>query len=132
MPQSSPPIPLLIADDDTHIVYILKIKLEEAGYEVHVARNGEDALALALEVRPRLVVTDLNMPVMNGLELAIALRADPATAQTPVIMLTARGHAVSDEDRARTNIQKMESKPFSARHLITHIQTHLSEVATQG
>ncbi len=131
MPDPGTPIPVVIADDDTHIVYILKVKLEEAGYDVHPTNNGEDALELAQRVRPALVISDFNMPVMDGLQFAIALRDTPETADVPVIMLTARGHAVSDEELARTNIQHMESKPFSARHLIAKAQELLASATTR-
>ena len=118
---SNPPT-ILIAEDETHIVFILEAKLSAAGFDVVVARNGRDALAAAHEHRPALAITDLNMPLMDGLEFAIALRGDPATAGIPVIMLTGRGHTVSDDDRARTNIRVLESKPFSARHLLAVVQ----------
>lgn len=125
MPHPSPPPTILIADDEAHIVYILEAKLASAGYRVVVARNGQEALDLALEHRPMLAVTDLDMPVMNGLEFSIALRDHPDTAHTPVIMLTGRGHTVEDGDRAKTNIQHVESKPFSARHLLSLVQNVL-------
>ncbi|MEM7624244.1 MAG: response regulator [Planctomycetota bacterium] len=112
------PITILIADDEAHIVYILEGKLAEAGYRVVTARNGAEALKLALDHQPALAITDLNMPGTDGLEFAIGLRDHPATTDTPVIMLTGRGHTVPDEDRARTNIQHLESKPFSARRLL--------------
>ncbi|MEL7087901.1 MAG: response regulator, partial [Planctomycetota bacterium] len=66
------PPTILIADDEAHIVYILEGKLTKAGYEVLVARNGEQALALALEHRPALAITDLNMPGTDGLGFSIA------------------------------------------------------------
>lgn len=116
---------ILIADDETHIVYILEAKLASAGYRVVVARNGQEALDLAVEHHPILAITDLNMPVMDGLAFSIALRDHPDTAHTPVIMLTGRGHTLEDADRAKTNIQHIESKPFSARHLLSLVQNVL-------
>jgi len=113
---------ILIADDETHIVYILEGKLTQAGYRVVVARDGREALELALEHRPDLAITDLNMPIMDGLAFCRALREHPAVADLPVIMLTGRGHALCDKDRAETNIHHIESKPFSARHLLTLVQ----------
>ncbi|MEM9915017.1 MAG: response regulator [Planctomycetota bacterium] len=126
MTAESPAPTILIADDETHIVYVLEAKLIKEGFKVLVARNGQEALDLALEHRPTLAVTDLDMPVMTGLEFSIALRAHADTADTPVIMLTGRGHTVDDADRARTNIQHLESKPFSARHLLGLVQDVLT------
>lgn len=122
MPTESRPPTILIADDETHIVYVVETKLLKAGYDVVVARNGEEAFELALEHRPALAITDLNMPKMDGLQFSIALRAQAETAETPVIMLTGRGHTVPDEDRAQTNIRHLESKPFSTRHLLSLVQ----------
>jgi len=119
------PNTILIADDETHIVYILEAKLTKAGYHVVVARNGKDAFDLAAQHRPVLAITDLNMPVMDGLAFSIALRDHPDTANTPVIMLTGRGHTVEDADRAKTNIQHLESKPFSARHVLGLVESLL-------
>lgn len=118
---------ILIADDEAHIVYILEGRLTGAGYNVVIARNGNEALELALKHRPALVITDLNMPGTDGLQFSIALRENPATAQTPVIMLTGRGHSVPDEQRARTNICQLESKPFSARHLLSLVEQTLGQ-----
>ncbi|MEM9417887.1 MAG: response regulator [Planctomycetota bacterium] len=127
MPTPSSPATILIADDETHIVYVVEAKLVKAGYNVVVARNGEEALKLALEHRPALAITDLNMPKMDGLEFSTALRNASETAETPVIMLTGRGHTVPDEDRAQTNICHLESKPFSAKHLLSLVQNVLEQ-----
>lgn len=118
---------ILIADDETHIVYIVEAKLLKAGYDVVVARNGEEALKRALEHRPALAITDLNMPVMDGLQFSVALRAEAKTAEIPVIMLTGRGHTVPEQDLAQTNICHLESKPFSAKHLLSLVQDVLAQ-----
>ena len=117
----SEPTTILIADDEAHILYIVEAKLTDAGYRVVVAQDGAQALALALEHRPSLAITDLNMPGTDGLAFSKALREDPRTADTPVIMLTGRGHTVPSEDLARTNIRHLESKPFSARLLLRRV-----------
>ncbi len=126
MPETPDNPTILIADDETHIVYILQAKLEQAGYNVHVARNGQDAFKAAQTHRPTLCITDFNMPVMDGLQFAMSLEANPDTKGTPVIMLTGRGYAVPEEDKARTHIIHMESKPFSARHLLAKVQEILA------
>ena len=118
---------ILIADDETHIVYILEAKLSGAGYDVVIARDGAEALNMAIEHRPVLVITDLNMPGTDGLAFAQSLKQSPLTAETPVIMLTGRGHTLSDDELAKTNIRHLESKPFSARHLLTLVQNTLGK-----
>lgn len=125
MTTPTPPPTILIADDEAHIVYIVETKLIKAGYDVVVARNGQEALRLAQTHRPALAITDLNMPGMDGLELCLALRRHPETAHTPIIMLTGRGHTIPEADRAKTNIRHLESKPFSAKHLLSLVQNVL-------
>jgi CheY-like chemotaxis protein len=122
---SSPTI--LIADDEAHIVYILQGKLTKAGYQVLTARDGGEALELARQHRPTLVITDLNMPGVDGLALCKGLRQDPRTADTPVIMLTGRGHTLPPAEREQTNILHLEAKPFSARQLLTTVQGLLQQ-----
>ena len=124
------PPTILIADDESHIVHILENKLSKAGYRVVVARDGAEALALALRERPALCITDLNMPGTDGLAFSLGLAEHPQTADTPVVMLTGRGHTVPDDQRARTNIVHLESKPFSARQLLTLVQSLLEPAPT--
>ena len=112
------PITVLITDDEPHVTQVIGFKLEEAGYAVLEASFGEQALELARAHRPALIVTDFQMPTMSGLELAMKLREDPATADIPVVMITARGHKITAEERARTNIRAMMPKPFSPRDLL--------------
>jgi len=112
---------ILVADDEVPITCVMARKLERAGYTVLVAHDGEEALATARRERPDLVITDLQMPYLNGLDLSIALKQDPGTAQTPVIMLTARGYLLTEEQIRSTNIRHMQSKPFSAREILDRV-----------
>lgn len=109
---------VLIADDEPHIRAVVGTKLRGAGLVVFEARDGRESLELAKLRHPHLVVTDLQMPTLSGLEFAIELRAHPATSQIPVLMLTARGHIVPAHEIARTNIKELIAKPFSARSLL--------------
>ena len=109
---------LLIADDERHVTYALSHKLEKSGFTVIVARNGEEGMRLARERHPDLVVTDFQMPMVSGLEMAMILRATPSTADIPVIMITARGYRISDEELAETNIKHIFAKPFSPSELV--------------
>ena len=116
---------IVVADDESPIRLVVGEKLRAAGYTVVEARDGEEALDLVKQHRPIAVITDLQMPYMNGLELCMAMKADPATAEIPALLLTARGHVLSDEMLSKTNIKRVMSKPFGVRDLLTYVQTGL-------
>lgn len=112
------PIPVVLADDDAHITCVVAMRLEGAGFQVTVARDGEEAFEAARQVKPALVITDLQMPRMSGLELALKLREYPETCAIPVIMLTARGYLADESMLAKTSIRRVLAKPFSAREVL--------------
>jgi DNA-binding response OmpR family regulator len=109
---------VLIADDETHILNVLTIKLRNAGFRVLNAEDGEDALALARSEQPDLLITDYQMPLLSGVELCAKMRNHPATKDIPVILLTARGFAVSEQDMRAGNIRRVLAKPFSPREIL--------------
>ena len=113
---------VLVVDDEIHIVHVVAIKLRNNGYEVISADNGAEALELALKDRPDIVVTDYQMPVMTGLELVSNLRKHEETKDTPVIMLTARSFAISQEQQDELQISGCLSKPFSPKELLGNIE----------
>src|SRR5690349_8186527 len=81
---------ILIVDDEPDALEVLSFKLREAGYGVVVATNGAEALTTARSERPALIVLDLMLPEVDGLEVCKILRRDPVTASIPILMLTAR------------------------------------------
>jgi two-component system alkaline phosphatase synthesis response regulator PhoP len=109
---------VLLVDDEAHITCVVAEKLRGAGYAVTTARDGEEALELAARVNPVLVITDLQMPRMSGLELALKLATTEQNALTPVVMLTARGYILDKAVVAKTNIRAVIGKPFSAREVV--------------
>jgi len=113
---------VLVVDDEIHIVHVVAIKLRNNGYEVIPAENGADAFELACKEKPDIIVTDFQMPVMTGLELVEKLRRNEATKDIPVIMLTARGFAVEDEQKEDLQISRFLSKPFSPKELLRSIE----------
>jgi len=113
---------VLVVDDEIHIVHVVAIKLRNNGYEVIPAENGADAFELARKEKPDIIVTDFQMPVMTGLELVKKLRRNEATKDIPVIMLTARGFAVEDEQKEDLQISRFLSKPFSPKELLRSIE----------
>ena len=115
------PQKILVIDDEVHLVHIVAYALKKVGYELLTAHNGRDGYELACKHTPDLVITDFQMPGMNGFEMAVQLRDNSDTAQIPIIMITARGHKIPPNDLSRTNIQSMLPKPFSARDLVERV-----------
>jgi DNA-binding response OmpR family regulator len=109
---------VLLADDEAHITCVVAERLRASGFSVAVARDGEEALDLATRLKPSLVITDLQMPRMSGLDLAIRLAQMKENSMTPVLMLTARGYILDQATLAKTNIRAVMSKPFSVREVV--------------
>jgi two-component system alkaline phosphatase synthesis response regulator PhoP len=112
------PRSILVVDDEAHIVHVVCLKLRNAGFEVRTASDGEEALELAIQQPPDLIITDLQMPYLDGLQMCERLKKNPSTSEIPAIMLTARGHALAQSDLQKTNIRKVMSKPFSPREVL--------------
>ncbi len=119
---------VLVVDDEIHIVHVVSLKLRNRGFEVISADNGADAYERACEEIPDLIITDFQMPVMTGLEFLDKLRGNGATAAIPVIMLTARFHAISAEHCETLRIHTCLSKPFSPRELLSKVEDILFQV----
>jgi two-component system, OmpR family, alkaline phosphatase synthesis response regulator PhoP len=115
------PITVLIADDETHILNVLAMKFKHGGLNVVAAEDGAEALRLARETLPDLIVTDYQMPRMSGLELASRLNSDPATSHIPLILLTARGFSIAETQTQSPNIRCVMSKPFSPREILARV-----------
>lgn len=116
-----------MADDELHIVRIVSMKLTNAGCQVVTALDGQEALTLAQEQQPDLIITDYQMPIMSGMELARCLAKEPDTRDIPIIMLTARGFALSDDQLAGSGIKMVMTKPFSPKELLAAVNDLLSE-----
>jgi CheY-like chemotaxis protein len=120
---------ILVADDESHILNVVSLKLTNAGYSVSTAADGQEALEMATAQRPDLIITDYHMPQLSGLELCQRLRANPATAGIPTIMLTARGYSLEPSDTEQNGILRMISKPFSPRQLLSTVNEMLGVTA---
>jgi len=123
---------VLVADDEAHILHVVQIKLEHGGFEVVAATDGREALEQARTVEPDLLITDLQMPFLSGLEVAARLRQDAATQHIPVILLTAKGFEVDRAAIANTNVKMILTKPFSPRDLLSRVQEVLGAGAVLG
>jgi len=113
---------VLIADDEIHIIHVVAIKLRNNGYDVISASNGAEAYDVACAEHPDIVVTDYQMPLMTGVEMIEKLRANEATRDVPVILLTARSFAISQEQQESLGVSACLSKPFSPKELLKSIQ----------
>ncbi|MCZ6445305.1 MAG: response regulator [Phycisphaerales bacterium] len=120
---------ILVVDDEAHILHVLSVKLGNAGLEVSTAVDGEEAFEMACQDLPDLIITDFQMPYMTGLELCRALAGNAPTAHIPVLILTARGYALDEEDLKIGNIKGVLSKPFSPRSVLQLVEDLLATEA---
>jgi DNA-binding response OmpR family regulator len=123
--KDTPPETILVVDDEEDILLLCRVNLEFEGYNVVTASSGIEGLALARETHPSLVLLDVMMPTMDGWHVLEAMKADPATQATPVIMLTAR---VQGEDQMRGwsgGAADYIMKPFSPVALLETIRSVL-------
>jgi len=116
---------ILCADDDPDILALLALRLEGAGFRVAQAVDGERALALARELQPSVVVLDVMMPRLMGIEVVEAIRADPATHDLRVILVSARAQQSDVEVGLTAGADAYLAKPFQASELIELVQSLL-------
>lgn len=116
---------VLIVEDDPDIVELLQYTLEREGYPVMVAQNGEKGLAEARRRKPGLIVLDLMLPGLDGLEVCKALKAEEATKGIPIVMLTAKGEESDIVLGLEFGADDYVKKPFSPRELVARIRTVL-------
>lgn len=116
---------ILLVDDEPDALEIFGFKLREAGCEPLYAQDGARALALAREVHPDLIVLDLMLPELDGFEVCKLLRRDPATADIPIIMLTARAAEMDKVLGLELGADDYVTKPFSPRELVLRIRKQL-------
>jgi two-component system alkaline phosphatase synthesis response regulator PhoP len=110
---------VLLCDDEIHILRSAEITVQRAGYEVRTARDGQEAWEAIQHERPDVLVTDVQMPRMDGFELSRRIRENPATKDLPILMLTAKGFELAHQEIAsKWNITEVLAKPFSPRELV--------------
>jgi len=117
---------VLVVEDEPIILRLLQVNLRLQGYEVLAFANGEDALRRAEELPPDVVVLDIVLPGIDGFEVCRRLRELPATADVPVIMVTAQAQA---EDRARgyaLGVHEYVTKPFEPAELVALVRDALA------
>jgi two-component system alkaline phosphatase synthesis response regulator PhoP len=118
---------VLVVDDEIHIVHVVAVKLRNNDFEVISAGNGEEGFKLACEEKPDIIIADLKMPVMTGLEMVEKLRGCEQTKDIPVIVLTARGFDIEDGRKRDLRISEYLSKPFSPKRLLRDVEDILCQ-----
>jgi CheY-like chemotaxis protein len=118
---------ILIADDEVHIRRIIENEVTKRGYTAIVAVDGEDAVAKARQEMPDLIIMDLMMPRMDGIEAIRILKKDQNMENIPVIILTAVELGENEEDIMTTGAVDVVTKPFSPKGLIELIILRLKE-----
>ena len=121
---------LLLADDSVVIQKLVALSLTNESIEIISTDNGDDALSMARELRPDLVLADVVMPGLNGYEVCEAIKQDPALAGTPVLLLTGTFEAFDDARANAAGANGQITKPFEAQALVERVSEVISEAAT--
>ncbi len=116
------PKKILAVDDEKHIVRLVQVNLERAGYAVVTANDGKEALQKVAEENPDLVVLDVMMPYMDGFEVLQNLRRNPATREIPVIMLTAKAQDADVFKGWQSGVDCYLTKPFNPMELLSFVK----------
>jgi DNA-binding response OmpR family regulator len=117
---------IVVVEDDADIRDLIEMFLVRAGHDVRCARHGREGLDLCVEQPPDLVVLDVMMPVMSGLEVAARLRADPALTPVPIVMLSAGGREAEREAGISSGADLYLTKPFRLAELLDAVNTLLA------
>ncbi len=121
-----------MVDDETDILEFLGYNIERKGYEVHISNNGRDAIKKAAEIKPHLILLDVMMPEMDGIETCEELRRSPQHENTLIAFLTARGENYSQIAGFSAGADDYISKPIKPKVLISRIQALLKRVKKDG
>jgi two-component system alkaline phosphatase synthesis response regulator PhoP/two-component system response regulator VicR len=116
------PKKILAVDDERHIVRLVEVNLARAGYQVVTAFDGREALQKVEAEKPDLVVLDVMMPFMDGFEVLRNLKANPLTADIPVIMLTAKAQDADVFRGWQSGVDCYLTKPFNPMELLTFVK----------
>lgn len=115
---------VLMCDDEIHILRAAEFKIARAGFQVRCASDGQAAWEAIQEERPDMLITDFQMPRLDGLGLIQKLRENAATRDLPVIVLTAKGFEVSQQELAdKWGVIAVLAKPFSPRELLRLVES---------
>jgi DNA-binding response OmpR family regulator len=116
---------VLVIDDEPDLLELIEVNMKAAGFEVLSASNGKEGLEMARKTKPELIVLDVMLPELGGLEVCKSLRRDPATADIPVLMLTARATEIDRVLGLELGADDYVTKPFSTRELVLRVKNLL-------
>ena len=116
------PKKILVADDEVFMLRLLEMSLKKGGYEVVSCRDGKEALAAAATALPQLIVLDVMMPGLDGIGALRQLKENPATKEIPVVVLSAKGHALTKVEAEASGAVLFLAKPFSPNELLGAVQ----------
>jgi two-component system phosphate regulon response regulator PhoB len=122
---------ILVIDDERDLIELVRYNLEKEGYDVIAATDGQSGLEVATKHAPDLVVLDLMMPGIDGIQICQRLRADPRTARLPVIMLTAKATEADRIVGLEMGADDYITKPFSPREVVARVKAVLRRAASQ-
>ena len=120
---------ILIVDDEPNIVISLEFLMQQSGYEVAIARDGEEALAQMVTFQPDLVLLDVMLPLRNGFEVCQKIRENSLWNRVKVVMLSAKGREIEVSKGLALGADAYITKPFSTKDLIAQVQRLLSDRA---
>ena len=120
---------ILIADDDAPNADLLEAHLDGSGYDTKSASNGEDTLAIARSWKPDLILLDVMMPKLSGFEVCRRLRADPATREIAVLMVTALDQSTDVETAVESGTDDFITKPINKTELLLRVRALLESRA---
>ena len=124
---------VLLCDDEIHILRATELKVSRAGYEVRIAHDGQEAWEMIQDDLPDVLVTDVQMPRVDGFELSRRIRGNDATKDLPILMLTAKGFEMEQEEMMeKWGIVDIVAKPFSPRELVRLIDQIVEAAAATG
>ena len=115
-------VKVLIADDEIYMVRLLEMTFKKGGFEVVSCRDGHEALATAATAQPQLIVLDVIMPGLDGLGALRQLKENPVTKNIPVVVLSAKGHALTRVEAERAGAALFLTKPFSPNQLLEEVK----------
>ncbi|MGV2832091.1 response regulator [Myxosarcina sp. GI1(2024)] len=118
--------PILIVDDYDDILFLIRLTLESDGYEVRSATNGSDALKLAREIRPQLILMDIMMPGLNGLEVTKQLRQEEELSSIQILLISAN-HQITAEEARKSGANGILHKPFGIDNLSLQVHRSLAQ-----
>jgi len=119
---------IIVADDDLDVCELLDMKLRQSDYEVHIALGGMQALEMIRVVRPHLVILDIMMPLMSGMDVLQQMRSESAIADIPVILMTSKRQENDVNTGFALGVVDYIIKPFNLKDLVIQVQSVISGV----